>query len=65
MGKNDITIHGMLHDDINYKALIKAQAKTPSFLDTPKDYETVSKNYENKPKTKKLSYNENNKDKIR
>lgn len=65
MGKKDITIHGMFHDDINYKVLIEAQAKTPSFLDTPKEYESGSKDYGNKPKIKKLSYKENNKDKIK
>jgi len=49
-----ITHHGNLHDYIDYEALIEAQANTPTFLDTPKEYvPKFNKNYDDN-KTKKL-----------
>lgn len=45
MKKEPIVIHGMLHDSINYKALIEAQAKMPTFGKASK---------EDKPKVKSL-----------
>jgi len=55
MAKEKINYHGMLHDSVNFRALIEAQAKTPSFLDSPKEYTPkASKNYGNKPKTRRL-----------
>ncbi len=57
MAKEEIIYHGLLHDFINYKALIEAQANTPTFLDGPKEYvPKIKKNYENKHKKLTLSY---------
>ena len=33
MGKQSITIHGLIVDLLNYKRLIEEQSKTPAFLD--------------------------------
>ena len=52
MAKEEIIYHGLLHDFINYKALIEMQANTPTFLDGPKEYvPKIKKNY----KVKKLT----------
>lgn len=52
MAKEEIIYHGLLHDFINYKALIEAQANTPTFLDGPKEYvPKIKKNHEVKKLT--------------
>ena len=56
MAKERITNHGLLHDFINYRALIEAQSSNITFLDSVKGYK-INKNYNSKPKIKKLTYN--------
>lgn len=42
MGKNDITIKGLLHSYTNYAALIRAHANTPTFMGEIKEQKIIS-----------------------
>ena len=51
-----IVEHGLLYDFINYEELIKIQSNNKIFLGSPKKYKLKSnRNYNNKPKIKKLT----------
>lgn len=55
MSKEKIIYHGLFHDFINYKALIKMQAKSNKvYLGRPEKDTIMNNYYNNKPKVKKL-----------